>query len=249
MLGHEVTAATAARACPTTRSTSRSPAPPARASARSSRGRHAAPRGRRQRLRRQGPLRRPRRRPPPTASDVRRRGTSSSPATSSATAPPAARFLRGVVGERFCVRNSGRHRRRRGRGRPRLRVHDRRPVVVSGRPAATSRRACPAASPTSDPTRRRPGSTPMVGRPRPAVDADDDVAPAAPRLPAPRETGSTVAAGLSADPAFRQPVHQGDARDYRRVLAFGPGRGRARKAGTHRGDHGGDPWLTRPGAS
>ncbi len=35
-------------------------------------------------------------------------------------------FLRGVVGERFCVRNSGRPRRRRGRRRPRLRVHDRR---------------------------------------------------------------------------------------------------------------------------
>jgi glutamate synthase (NADPH) large chain len=34
-------------------------------------------------------------------------------------------FLRGMVGERFCVRNSGATRRGRGRRRPRLRVHDR----------------------------------------------------------------------------------------------------------------------------
>ena len=54
--------------------------------------------------------------------------TRSSPATSSATAPPSGEiFLRGQVGERFCVRNSGATRGRRGRGRPRLRVHDRRP--------------------------------------------------------------------------------------------------------------------------
>ena len=36
-------------------------------------------------------------------------------------------FLRGGVGERFCVRNSGAMAGHRGRGRPRLRVHDRRP--------------------------------------------------------------------------------------------------------------------------
>ena len=36
-------------------------------------------------------------------------------------------FLRGQVGERFCVRNSGATRGGRGRRRPRLRVHDRRP--------------------------------------------------------------------------------------------------------------------------
>ena len=36
-------------------------------------------------------------------------------------------LLRGVVGERFCVRNSGRRRGGRGDRRPRLRVHDRRP--------------------------------------------------------------------------------------------------------------------------
>ena len=73
-------------------------------------GHHPAPRGRRQRLPRQGPLRRPPRRPAfaswrPRASSPRSR---SSPATSSSTAPPPARlFIRGVVGERFGVRNSG----------------------------------------------------------------------------------------------------------------------------------------------
>jgi glutamate synthase domain-containing protein 3 len=36
-------------------------------------------------------------------------------------------YLRGVVGERFCVRNSGAERRRRRRRRSRLRIHDRRP--------------------------------------------------------------------------------------------------------------------------
>ena len=36
-------------------------------------------------------------------------------------------YIRGMAGERFCVRNSGVERRRRGRGRSRLRVHDRRP--------------------------------------------------------------------------------------------------------------------------
>ena len=72
-------------------------------------------------------------------------------------------FLRGVVGERFCVRNSRRHRGRRGRGRPRLRVHDRRPGRrARARPAATSAPACRAASPSSTtPTATSPrGSTP-----------------------------------------------------------------------------------------
>ena len=66
-------------------------------------------------------------------------------------------FLRGQVGERFCVRNSGGHGRRRGRRRPRLRVHDRRPRRgARARPGATWRPACPAASRScSTSTRRR----------------------------------------------------------------------------------------------
>ena len=56
------------------------------------RGHHAAPRGRRQRLRRQGPVGRAARSCSPTADvAVRRRGATSSPATSSPTARPAAR--------------------------------------------------------------------------------------------------------------------------------------------------------------
>ena len=69
---------------------------------------HAPARGRRQRLRRQGPVRRPDRDP---ARPVRRPSpptSRSSPATSSATAPRRARSSSaGGVGERFCVRNSG----------------------------------------------------------------------------------------------------------------------------------------------
>ena len=69
---------------------------------------HAAARGRRQRLHRQGPLGRPHRRVTPTATRRSPPRRTSSPATSSlygATGGEA--YFRGVVGERFCVRNSG----------------------------------------------------------------------------------------------------------------------------------------------
>ncbi len=57
-----------------------------------------------------------------------RRARTSSPATRSATgAIDGELYIRGVVGERFCVRNSGASRGRRGRRGPRVRVHDRRP--------------------------------------------------------------------------------------------------------------------------
>ena len=55
------------------------------------RGHHHAALRRRQRLRRQGPLRRADRRPAVPGGDLRRPRTTSSPATSSATAPPAGR--------------------------------------------------------------------------------------------------------------------------------------------------------------
>ena len=58
-------------------------------------------------------------------------------------------YIRGMAGERFCVRNSGAARGGRGDRRSRLRVHDRRPGGGAGRrPAATSAPACRAASPT-----------------------------------------------------------------------------------------------------
>ena len=70
-------------------------------------------------------------------------------------------FLRGRVGERFAVRNSGADGGRRGRGRPRLRVHDRRHGRgARRRPGATSPPACPAASAYVLATSTASGSTP-----------------------------------------------------------------------------------------
>ena len=58
-------------------------------------------------------------------------------------------FFNGVAGERFAVRNSGATTVVEGMRRPRLRIHDRRHRGGAGRrPAATSRPACRAASPT-----------------------------------------------------------------------------------------------------
>ena len=58
-------------------------------------------------------------------------------------------FLRGRVGERFCVRNSGATAVVEGVGDHGLRVHDRRHRArPRARPGATSRPACPVASPT-----------------------------------------------------------------------------------------------------
>ena len=72
------------------------------------RGHHPAAVRRRQRLRRQGPVRRPGRRPPGPARRSCRPSTTSSPATSSRYGATTGEiFLRGQVGERFCVRNSG----------------------------------------------------------------------------------------------------------------------------------------------
>ena len=78
-------------------------------------------------------------------------------------------FLRGLVGERFCVRNSGADRGRRGRGRPRLRVHDRRHggrarpdrAQLRGRHVRRRRPTCS----TCAPTRRQR----RAGRPRAAA--------------------------------------------------------------------------------
>ena len=69
---------------------------------------HAAPGGRRQRLRRQGALGWPDRRAPGPQRRPSTRRTRSSPATSSRYGATSGEvFLRGQVGERFCVRNSG----------------------------------------------------------------------------------------------------------------------------------------------
>jgi glutamate synthase (NADPH) large chain len=101
---------TAGSGCPTTRSTSPSPARPGRASGRS------CPKGITLRLT-ATPTTTSARASPAAASSCARPWTPtptssprtrSSPATSSSTGPPAARpSSAGVVGERFCVRNSG----------------------------------------------------------------------------------------------------------------------------------------------
>ena len=69
---------------------------------------HLAPRGRRQRLRRQGPLRRPRSSlRPPTASTFVAEDNIIAGNVILYGATSGEVFIRGVVGERFCVRNSG----------------------------------------------------------------------------------------------------------------------------------------------
>ena len=97
------------RACPTARSTSRFTGSAGQSfGAFVPRGHHAAPRGRRQRLPRQGPVGRPHRRPPGRDASRSSPRRTSSPATSSLYGATGGEvFLRGVVGERFCVRNSG----------------------------------------------------------------------------------------------------------------------------------------------
>ncbi len=90
--------------------------------------RHGARRRRRERLLRQGTLRRQDHRLPAAREPRSWPRRTSSPATWCCTARPAAScYLRGIAGERFCVRNSGAHGGRRRRRRSRLRVHDRRP--------------------------------------------------------------------------------------------------------------------------
>ena len=114
-------------------------------------GHHAAGVRRRQRLRRQGPVRRPdrgapvRRRPPDhvaeeniIAGNVILFGATSGEV-----------FLRGEVGERFAVRNSGAHAVVEGVGDHGCEYMTGGKVVILGPPAATSRRACPAVWPTS----------------------------------------------------------------------------------------------------
>ena len=155
---------------------------------------HAAARGRRQRLRRQGPLGRAHRRRPAGRLDVRRRGERHHRQRG---------VLRRDVGRGVHPRRRGRavlrpqqrrHRGRRVDRRPRLRVHDRRARwSCSARPAATSRPACRAASRSSS-TRRATSRTrcnpELVGLGR--VEADAEAA---------RAAGARAAARLATESA------------------------------------------------
>ena len=137
--------------------------------------------------------------------------------------------------------------RRRGRRRPRLRVHDRRHArSCSARSGATSRPACPAASPTCS---TPPG--PSGNRINPEmVDLDplDDDDRKLLRDVVERhhaETGSTVAARLlDRLGRRRRAVREGHAEGLQAGPA-GPRGGRARGRDPNDGDHGGGAWVTR----
>ncbi len=181
---------------------------------------------------------------------VRRRGARSSRATSIGYGATSGEiFLRGVVGERFCVRNSGRDRGRRGHRRSRLRVHDRRHRWWSsariGRnfAAGMSGGIAYLLDPDAAPGEHRDGRPGAARRRRRA----SCCATLVERHHA--ETGSAVAARLLADwDAALPPVR---ARSCRRTTSgcWTPPAGRARGPRRRRGRHGrgarvrGASWL------
>ena len=198
---------------------------------------------------------------PAGGSSCARRGTPRSPAEHNviagnviaATARPAARsFLRGVVGERFCVRNSGATAVVEGVGRPRLRVHDRWPgrraradrAQPRGRHVRRHRPTCW----TCDPARVNPEMVDLEplrpprrrrGRLRDLVSRHAE------------ETGSPVADGtarrLASTRRSAARVHQGHAA---RLQPGARGADAPRADPTsERADHGGGPWLTRRASS
>ncbi len=197
------------------------------------RGHHAAARGRRQRLRRQGPVRRPGRRAP----GPRRRRFAAERADHRRQRHRLRRHggrdLPARPGRRAVLRPQlRRDRRRRGRRRPRLRVHDRRPGRrPRSRPAATSRPACPVASRSCSTSTRR-GSTPSssswarsTGERGRGAQRAGRAARRGDRVGGRRArcwpTGTTVAG----------PLHRGDAARLP-AGARGPGRGPRRRAST-----------------
>ena len=138
-------------ACPRTPSASTSRARPARASGPSCRsGMTFCPRGRRQRLRRQGPVRRQDHRLPAGGLDLRAGGEHHRRQRRASTAPPAGEvYIRGMAGERFCVRNSGVNAVVEAVGDHGCEYMTGGRVVVLGPDGPQLRaRACPAASPT-----------------------------------------------------------------------------------------------------
>ena len=193
---------------------------------------HAAARGRRQRLRRQGPLRRPDRGPPRPGRDVRGRR---------ADHRRQHDRLRRHVGRDLPPRRRGRavlrpqlrrHGRRRGRGRPRLRVHDRR-HRRRPRPdrAATSRPACPVATrscSTSTSSRVNPELVELdAGRAARPPTSCRPWSSSTPRRPAP--TVAERAAGRLGRRAG--PLHRGDA-ERLQAGARGPRGGAGGRAST-----------------
>ena len=245
--------ATRARACRTARSTSRSLGSAGQSfGAFLPRGHHAAARGRRQRLRRQGPLRRPDRRTPGPGGDLRR-GRADHRRQRHRLRRDPRRDLPARPGRRAVLRAQlRRHRGRRGRGRPRLRVHDRRTrrrprpdrAQLRGRHV---RRRTPSCS-----TWTRATSTPswsssstVDGRRGRGARGLRAPAPRGDRLDGRRRSCST---DWSASVAA---VHRGDAARLQaraRRPRRGP-RGGARRGRGCGPDHGGASWLTHAGSS
>ena len=208
---------------------------------------HPAAGRRRERLLRQGPVRRAAHAAPGPDGAVRGRGEhhrrQRDPLRRHVRRDLRARHRRRAV-LRAQLRRAGR---RRGRRRPRLRVHDRRQGGrARPRSGATSRPACPAASPTC--------STCPQGRVNPEMvdidPLDDDdrefLRDAVERHFA--ETESAVAQELltewdDAVDRFGKVMPK----DFKRVLQ-GPRGGRARRPRRERGDHGGRTWVTRRGS-
>ena len=187
------------------------------------RGHHAAARRRRERLRRQGPVRRPDRRPPGPGRRPSPPSRTSSPATSSCYGATGGEVVPARPGRRAVLRAQlRRHRGRRGRRRPRLRVHDRRPRRRARPHRAQLRRRHVR-------RRRRTCSTCDAGAGERAswstcepLDAEDARAARVDLRRAPRatETGSPVAAAAAGGlaPRRRRRFTKVMPRDYTRVL-------------------------------
>ncbi len=160
-------------------------------------------------------------------------------------------LIRGVVGERFAVRNSGRGRGGRRRRRPRVRVHDRR----AGRGARPDRpqlrrRHVGGVAFVWDPDRRFGANvnSEMVD----LEDCDDEDVDMARRCCSsatrPRPDPRSPSRLLGAWPRSACQFVKVMPRDYRRVLEAMREAEAAGIAG-RRSDHGGRPWVSPPGSS
>ena len=197
---------------------------------------HAAAGRRRQRLRRQGPVRRPRRGAPARARATFAAEDNVIAGNTLLYGATGGYAVRPRPGRRAVLRPQlRRDRRRRGRGRPRLRVHDRRP----GRDPRADR-----------PQRRRRHERRhrLRARPRPGQGQPRDGRPRAARRGRPRDAAPDARRATSRRPARRSPqallvdgrparraLHQGDAARLQAGAArHGAGRGRTAPTSTRR---------------
>ena len=212
---------------------------------------HAAAGGRRQRLRRQGPVRRPGRRPPgPRRRRSRPRSNVIAGNVIGYGATSGEVFLRGMVGERFCVRNSGATAVVEGVGDHGCEYMTGGRVVVLGPTGRNFAAGMSGGMAYVLDLRPRAGQ-PRAGRPRAASPDDADAESA--RAAGPARRGDRLRRGREAAGRLGRPRRDRFTkvmpRDYRRGAAR-PADGAATRASTPtaRGlaaDHGGGSWLTR----